>query len=224
MADAKSPAVRHLFGGSGTAAQAQGSPTGVPSKPITETPNRPKCPGTASVLFKPLIEADSGDKLGKIATYNITCMDFYKLWSCEELRLADYDQGRRYGSSWATTSSLDTTSATAASSGGANTSTGFKPATTNTMSPFVTHTSGRTAFGGKTEPTTPPKLFGPMTGISPFAATKPASTGTKNSSEGSVTTSRSEAATKPFGFHITSTLSLPPSRQALTSRILPKSA
>ncbi|OAA68037.1 nucleoporin nup189 [Niveomyces insectorum RCEF 264] len=53
-------------------------------------------PGTAAVPFQPLIEKEATSNQQN-SFQNILFMDNYKKWSADELRLADYNQGRRYG-------------------------------------------------------------------------------------------------------------------------------
>ncbi|RYO85414.1 hypothetical protein DL762_005188 [Monosporascus cannonballus] len=55
-------------------------------------------PGTASITnFQPFVEKETGTSNAQNSFQNILFQDPYKKWSAEELRLADYAQGRRYG-------------------------------------------------------------------------------------------------------------------------------
>ena len=55
-------------------------------------------PGTANVTnFQPFTEKESATSNATNSFQNILFQDPYKKWSAEELRLADYAQGRRYG-------------------------------------------------------------------------------------------------------------------------------
>ncbi|KAI0483856.1 nuclear protein 96-domain-containing protein [Xylaria cf. heliscus] len=55
-------------------------------------------PGTANVTnFQPLLEKETATGVAQNSFQNICFQDAYKKWSQEELRLADYAAGRRYG-------------------------------------------------------------------------------------------------------------------------------
>ncbi len=55
-------------------------------------------PGTANVTnFQPFVEKESATSNAQNSFQNILFQDPYKKWSAEELRLADYAQGRRFG-------------------------------------------------------------------------------------------------------------------------------
>ncbi|KAI0864589.1 nuclear protein 96-domain-containing protein [Xylaria cubensis] len=55
-------------------------------------------PGTANVTnFQPLVEKETATGVAQNSFQNICFQDAYKKWSQEELRLADYAAGRRYG-------------------------------------------------------------------------------------------------------------------------------
>ncbi|KAK0706281.1 hypothetical protein B0T26DRAFT_726094 [Lasiosphaeria miniovina] len=56
-------------------------------------------PGTASPAFTPTTDKEVGDPYHSISFQNNLFMDAYKGWSGEELRLADYSQGHKQGSS-----------------------------------------------------------------------------------------------------------------------------
>jgi len=52
-------------------------------------------PGTAVVPFSPTVEKEVNNPSQSNSYQNILFMDAYKKWSAEELRLADYNQGRK---------------------------------------------------------------------------------------------------------------------------------
>ncbi|KAI1494944.1 nuclear protein 96-domain-containing protein [Biscogniauxia mediterranea] len=55
-------------------------------------------PGTANITnFQPFVEKESATSAAQNSFQNILFQDPYKKWSAEELRLADYAAGRRYG-------------------------------------------------------------------------------------------------------------------------------
>lgn len=55
-------------------------------------------PGTANITnFQPLVEKESPTSSAQNSFQNILFLDPYKKWSSEELRLADYVAGRRFG-------------------------------------------------------------------------------------------------------------------------------
>ncbi|KAK3933443.1 hypothetical protein QBC46DRAFT_414766, partial [Diplogelasinospora grovesii] len=59
-------------------------------------------PGTASVVFTPTTEKEANNPSQTQSFQNILLMDAYERWSSEELRLADYNQGRKQGSAGGT--------------------------------------------------------------------------------------------------------------------------
>ncbi|ORY62513.1 nuclear protein 96-domain-containing protein [Pseudomassariella vexata] len=54
-------------------------------------------PGTATTAFQAFVEKESAASSAQNSFQNILFQEPYKKWSAEELRLADYNQGRRYG-------------------------------------------------------------------------------------------------------------------------------
>lgn len=135
-------------------------------------------PGTAGTAFAPLTEKE-GASNAQNAFQNILFQEPYRRWSSEELRLADYNQGRRYGGAagtgFATTTSSfgtafgstpqNTTGAFGATnnatSGGmfgnnsGNTTGGFGPTANSGFG-----TTGGGLFGNKPASTTGNSLFG----------------------------------------------------------------
>ena len=57
-----------------------------------------ECPGTASVQYNPITEKEGPTGSQQVKYVSICCMDAYKKWSPEELRLADYNAGRKHAS------------------------------------------------------------------------------------------------------------------------------
>lgn len=109
-----------------------------------------EAPGTASVQFAPFVEKEPGSTSNQQNSFqNICFQPAYQKWSPEELRLADYAQGRRYG----TTGGFGNTSF-----GG-----GFGSTNTNTSTGFG---SGSTAPGTG-------GLFGGTSTSSPFGQSQP---------------------------------------------------
>ncbi|KAJ4293922.1 hypothetical protein N0V88_005436 [Collariella sp. IMI 366227] len=142
-------------------------------------------PGTAVVNFTPTIEKEVNNPSQSNSFQNILFMDAYRKWSGDELRLADYNQGRKTGSPGGTgafgasgfgTGGFGTNTATTGF--GANTGGGMfgaaQPAATGGFGAAATTTGGFGGSGG---------LFGakPATGGGMFGATttpaQPAQTG-----------------------------------------------
>ncbi|KAI9842624.1 MAG: hypothetical protein M1838_003058 [Thelocarpon superellum] len=141
-----------------------------------------QCEGTGSTAFQPFIEKDTGtNQTNHFQT--ISFMQPYQRFSLEELRLADYAQGRRYnqgGAFGANTGfgGFGNTSTGTSAFGAGNTGTGTgtggglfgnnnnaTPAANNTASPF----------GAANQPTNSP--FGASTGGGGLFGSKPAATG-----------------------------------------------
>jgi nuclear pore complex protein Nup98-Nup96 len=59
-------------------------------------------PGTAVVAFSPTVEKEPNNTSQSNSFQNILFMDAYKKWSADELRLTDYNQGRKTGSTGGT--------------------------------------------------------------------------------------------------------------------------
>ncbi|KAL0469473.1 nuclear protein 96 domain-containing protein [Neurospora intermedia] len=145
-----------LFGGGGTT-----SAFGSANNPGIGT-NVPDPPGTAIVPFAPFQEKEANGS--QVSFQNICFMDAYKKWSPEELRLVDYQQGRRFGGQGGTgafgTSTFGSTGfgATTGTTGGfgsGTTTTGggglFGSGTTGTTGGFGSSTTANTGgFGSQT--------------------------------------------------------------------------
>ncbi|KAI0120451.1 nuclear protein 96-domain-containing protein [Hypoxylon sp. NC0597] len=175
-------------------------------------------PGTAAVTnFQPLVEKENTTSAAQNSFQNILFQDPYKKWSAEELRLADYAAGRRFGGTSGTgtfgvgsgfgsfgannqASNTFGTSNTTSNTGGGlfgNTSTPgvFGQNTANTTGGFGSNTSGGGGlFGNK------PATTGGLFGSTP--ASQPAQSGGLFGSTG---TSFGNAANTGTGFGSTST-------------------
>ncbi|KAL2015755.1 hypothetical protein VTK56DRAFT_4865 [Thermocarpiscus australiensis] len=131
-------------GGTGGSIFGGGTTTGTTGFGATNNPgigaNVGDPPGTAVVPFSPTVEKEVNNPSQSNSFQNILFMDAYKKWSAEELRLADYNQGRKTGSPGGTG---------AFGSSGFGTS-GFG---TNTGTTGFGTTSGTGIFGS-TQPTT----------------------------------------------------------------------
>jgi nuclear pore complex protein Nup98-Nup96 len=182
-----------LFGGGGTTGGFGSGGTGAfgaTTNPGLGT-NIGDPPGTGAVPFQPFQEKETTSNLTN-SFQNILFMDNYRKWSAEELRLADYNQNRKHGTTGGSGAFGSMTSGFG-SFGGQTQPSGFgagssgtgglfgsqQPATTG----FGQSTTGTGAFGsssggglfGKTQPTTG-GLFG--------AATQPTQTGSAFGSTG----------------------------------------
>ncbi|KAL1870974.1 hypothetical protein Plec18167_007281 [Paecilomyces lecythidis] len=144
----------------------------------------PPCEGTGGTPFNPVTEKDSGSSVTN-HYQSITYMQPYSRYSFEELRLADYQQGRRYGNGSGQAGAFGTSAfggsgfgQQATSGFGGATSTPFGGAATSAPSAFgQTATTGgfgststnplfgaqkpaTSLFGGSTTNTSQPSLFG----------------------------------------------------------------
>lgn len=144
-------------------------------------------PGTAVVAFSPTVEKEPNNPSQSNSFQNLLFMDAYKKWSADELRLTDYNQGRKTGGTGGTgafggsnfgggTTGFGTN--TGGTGFGANTGTGMfgntQPAATgfgatNTTTTGAFGTGGGGLFGSK--PATGGSMFGNT------ATTQPAQTG-----------------------------------------------
>lgn len=201
------------FGGFGTTSNA---PTSTALGPVGDPP------GTANVTnFQPLVEKESPTSAAQNSFQNILFQNPYKNWSAEELRLADYAAGRRYGNASGTgsfgvssgfggfganqTSNTFGSSNTTANTGGGlfgsgNTSTpsAFGQNNTNTnTSGFGSSTTGGGLFGSK--PATTGGLFGNST------TSQPAQSGGLFGSGSGSSFGNTGAASTGFGSNTTNT-------------------
>lgn len=134
-----------LFGGGGNTG-AFGSTTGggfgATNNPGLGT-NVGDPPGTNVVPFQPTVEKEANNTSQQNSFQNVLFMEPYKKFSAEELRLADYAQGRRYGN------------ATGAGAFGVNSSFG--------SGGFGANNAGTGGFGGTATTGTTGGLFGNTT-------------------------------------------------------------
>ncbi|KAI9764676.1 MAG: Nuclear pore complex protein Nup98-Nup96 [Candelina submexicana] len=147
-----------LFGGTNTGAFGTGNNTttggafGSPASTALGGAN-PQSDGTGSTPFQAFTEKDVGNQTNHFQS--ITFMQPYQKFSFEELRAADYAQGRRYGNG-------------SGQAGAFGTNTGFGSFGTNTTSAFGnnTTTNNNNPFGSST-----------VASSSPFGGGQTASTG-----------------------------------------------
>jgi nuclear pore complex protein Nup98-Nup96 len=126
----------------------------------------PPCEGTGSTPFSPFTEKDSSSNVTN-HYQSISFQQPYSKYSFEELRLGDYNQGRRFGNGSGQAGAFGTSAFGGSGFGaGAQPSTGFG----NTSSPFGAGTSAPSAFG--TTQTT--GGFGSTSTNPLFGAAKPA--------------------------------------------------
>jgi len=92
-----------LFGGTGGGAfgSTNAGGFGAANNPGIGT-NVGDSPGTGQVQFTATIEKEANNPAQSNSYQNILFMEPYKKWSAEELRLADYNQGRRHGNATGT--------------------------------------------------------------------------------------------------------------------------
>lgn len=94
-----------LFGGGSTTGGGFGSTTGgafgATNNPGIGT-NIGDPPGTNSVAFQPTVEKELNNSAQQNSFQNILFQEAYKKWSGDELRLVDYNQGRRFGNATGT--------------------------------------------------------------------------------------------------------------------------
>ncbi|KAJ5156638.1 hypothetical protein N7492_009441 [Penicillium capsulatum] len=134
----------------------------------------PACEGTGSTPFSPFSEKD-GTSTTTNYYQSISFMQPYNKFSFEELRLADYQQGRRYGNASGQPGAFGSSAFGASTTGGfgsqQNTTGGFG----STSTPFgAATTSAPSAFGSNTSTA---GGFGSAGTNSMFGASKPAGTG-----------------------------------------------
>ncbi|KAK5626140.1 hypothetical protein RRF57_001855 [Xylaria bambusicola] len=136
-------------------------------------------PGTANVTtFQPLVEKEGTNTSAQNSFQNILFQDAYKKWSAEELRLADYAAGRRYGGA-SGSSTFGVGTGFGGGSFGANnqpTNSAFGNSTTNSTGGglFGNNASSGGTFGSTNTGT---NAFGTGTGGGGLFGNKPATTG-----------------------------------------------
>ncbi|KAI2469657.1 nuclear protein 96-domain-containing protein [Annulohypoxylon bovei var. microspora] len=172
------------FGGFGNTSSA---PTSTALGPVGDPP------GTANVTnFQPVTEKENATSSAQNSYQNILFSDPYKKWSAEELRLADYAAGRRFGgtsgtgtfgvgsgfgsgfgSNTQTSGSFGTSNTTANTGGGglfgSNPSSGgvFGQNNNTTSSGFGANTAGTGGMFGSKPPAATGGLFGSSTTTQP---------------------------------------------------------
>ncbi|KAL8941084.1 MAG: hypothetical protein Q9216_002455 [Gyalolechia sp. 2 TL-2023] len=175
-----------LFGGS----NAFGSSTNQPTTAFGGAPlssalgsNNTECQGTGSTPFQAFTEKENATGNQTNHYQSITFMQPYKNFSFEELRLADYNQGRRYGNGSGQAGAFGTSTGfggfggqnTAGGFGSNNQSTGVFGAQTSSAAPFSGSQTSTSGFGTNNAGT---GLFGNATskpgGIFGSTASQPA--------------------------------------------------
>ncbi|KAJ5304924.1 uncharacterized protein N7443_004584 [Penicillium atrosanguineum] len=136
----------------------------------------PTCEGTAGTPFNPFTEKDTNTSATN-HYQSVSFMQPYNKWSFEELRLADYQQGRRHGNNTGQAGSFGTSTFGGNTGGGfgANTGTGFGGSTSTPFGGGGT-SNASTGFGGNTQTaggfgSTPANNSNPL-----FGGAKPAGT------------------------------------------------
>ncbi|KAK3316397.1 nuclear protein 96-domain-containing protein [Apodospora peruviana] len=161
-----------LFGGGNTAATGFGAT----NNPGIGT-NIGDPPGTGGVAFTATVEKETNNPSQSNSYQNILFMDAYKKWSAEELRLADYNQGRKMGVAGGGTGNFGST-------GFGTTSGGFGTNTQTNTGGFGAQAAGGSLFGSTPAGTT--NAFGATntntggfgsTGGGLFGQAKPAASG-----------------------------------------------
>ena len=157
------------FGGSNTTVSGFGAPTSTALGGATG-----ECQGTGSVPFAPFVEKEPNSSTNQQNSFqSISFQQPYQKWSPEELRLADYTQGRRYGNQsnqagafGANTNfgGFGSNTQTTNTGFGANTGTSTNLFGSGTNTGFGTSQSQSTGFGSNTA--TSGSMFGakPATG------------------------------------------------------------
>ncbi|KAB5566389.1 putative nuclear pore protein [Coniochaeta sp. 2T2.1] len=138
-----------LFGGGGTTTGGFGS-SGTSAFGATNNPGLGAVgepPGTAQVPFTATTEKEANNPTQSNAYQSILFQEPYKKWSAEELRLTDYNQGRRFGNATGT-------GAFGVSSGFG--STGFGTNTTTQPSTGFGATNTGTSLFGSSQPAATP--------------------------------------------------------------------
>ncbi|KAL8896279.1 MAG: hypothetical protein Q9192_003180 [Flavoplaca navasiana] len=141
--------------------------------------NVAECQGTGSTPFQAFSEKDTPTGSQTNHFQSITFMQPYKNYSFEELRLADYNQGRRYGNGSGQAGAFGTNTGFGGF-GGQNTSGGFGNNNQGTGL-FGTQTTSATPFGGATTATSGFGASSTGGGLFGSGAAKPGGFGTTTS-------------------------------------------
>ncbi|EHK99580.1 putative Nucleoporin [Glarea lozoyensis 74030] len=139
-----------------------------------------ECQGTGSVPFSPFIEKEPNSTNNQQNAFqSISFQQPYQKWSPEELRLADYQQGRKTANASGQAGAFGASTGFGGSFGASNTASGFGANNNNTN-------TGGGLFGNNASSTTNSPFgasqpaasgFGASTGGGIFGAAKPATTG-----------------------------------------------
>lgn len=179
------PATSNAFGGAATSSPFGGATTGAfgaPQSTALATAGAGECQGTASVPFQAFVEKEPNSSSNQQNAFQSICFQApYMKFSPEELRLADYAQGRRYGNGNNQTGAFGATNF-----GGfgatqpASTGFGAQPANTNVFgggasTGFGTSQPATTGFGSTA---TSGGLFGAKPATGGLFGSTPASTTT----------------------------------------------
>ncbi|KAL8734462.1 MAG: hypothetical protein Q9181_003165 [Wetmoreana brouardii] len=109
----------------------------------------PECQGTGSTPFQAYTEKEGATGNQTNHFQSITFMQPYKNYSFEELRLADYNQGRRYGNGSGQAGAFGTSTGFGGF-GGQNTSSGFGSNNNQGTGLFGSQATSASPFGGQT--------------------------------------------------------------------------
>ncbi|CAG8976395.1 hypothetical protein HYALB_00012542 [Hymenoscyphus albidus] len=171
------------FGAAPAASGFGGAPASTALGGVTGT-----CEGTASTPFQPFVEKEPNSSNNQQNSFqNICFQQPYQKWSPDELRLADYTGGRRYGNGSNQAGAFGTNTGFGGFGASNTASTGFGATNTGTgglfgsgaatSSPFGTSQPAATGFGANTA-TAGGGLFGaakPTTGLFGSTPAQPAS-------------------------------------------------
>jgi len=171
------------FGGGNNATSSPfggGATTGAFGSPASTALAGPagECQGTGSVPFQPFIEKEPNSNTNQQNSFqSISFQQPYSKFSPEELRLADYAQGRKFGNASGQPGAFGTSTGFGGSFGGGNTTGGFGASNTNTSGGLFGGGATSSPFGGTSQAST--TGFGANTATSGglFGANKPATGG-----------------------------------------------
>ncbi|KAI9758833.1 MAG: Calcium-binding component of the spindle pole body (SPB) half-bridge [Chaenotheca gracillima] len=160
------------FGASNTGTSGFGAP---PSTALGG--GTPQSDGTASVPFQAHTEKESASAGSQTNHFqSINFMQPYSKFSFEELRLADYDRGRRYGNGSNQAGAFGTSTGFGGSFTGSNNNNNNNNNNNTTSSSGFGQTNTGGLFGGN-NPSNPSAGFGQGTASTPFGGTSNASSG-----------------------------------------------
>ncbi|KAL8789520.1 MAG: hypothetical protein Q9213_001133 [Squamulea squamosa] len=145
--------------------------------------NTAECQGTGSTPFQAFAEKDTPSGTQTNHFQSIAFMQPYKNYSFEELRLADYNQGRRYGNGSGQAGAFGTSTGFGGFGGQNNTGGGFGNNNQST-SLFGTQTNSGSPFGGATTATSGFGATNTGGGLFGSGAAKPSGFGATSQSSG----------------------------------------